>query len=152
MASGQLLNRQEAWRDCFHMQQPPFRAGLRYRAFRDTTFGDYRVVEQDVDGCEMIYCLMKAPFPVSNRDFLQVSPRIPRGPFDFWLRRFSIRWAMAPRRGFTTEHGAVCGAMLSVEANGGGPGSECDANAVTVSLIKKFQMHLQRPGKQRCCQ
>lgn len=44
--------------------------------FRDTTFGDYRVVEQDIDGCEMIYCLMKAPFPVSNRDFLQVRLRL----------------------------------------------------------------------------
>ncbi|CDI85877.1 phosphatidylcholine transfer protein, putative [Eimeria praecox] len=38
---------------------------------RDTTFADYRVIEEDVDGCEMIYCVMKAPFPISNRDFLQ---------------------------------------------------------------------------------
>ncbi|KAL8448215.1 hypothetical protein Emag_003983 [Eimeria magna] len=37
----------------------------------DTTFGDYRIIEKDVNGCEMIYCMMKAPFPVSNRDFLQ---------------------------------------------------------------------------------
>ncbi|CDJ42325.1 hypothetical protein ETH_00018720 [Eimeria tenella] len=37
----------------------------------DTTFADYRIVENDVDGCEMIYCVMKAPFPISNRDFLQ---------------------------------------------------------------------------------
>ncbi|KAL8432214.1 hypothetical protein Efla_005110 [Eimeria flavescens] len=50
---------------CHHIRHIPTR--LKW----DTTFGDYRVVEQDVDGCEMIYCLMKAPFPVSNRDFLQ---------------------------------------------------------------------------------
>ncbi|KAL8275936.1 hypothetical protein Esti_000052 [Eimeria stiedai] len=39
----------------------------------DTTFDDYRIIEKDVNGCEMIYCMMKAPFPVSNRDFLQWS-------------------------------------------------------------------------------
>ncbi|KAL8272567.1 hypothetical protein Esti_003456 [Eimeria stiedai] len=50
---------------CHHIRHIPTR--LKW----DTTFGDYRVIEQDVDGCEMIYCLMKAPFPVSNRDFLQ---------------------------------------------------------------------------------
>ncbi|CBZ53350.1 putative phosphatidylcholine transfer protein [Neospora caninum Liverpool] len=37
----------------------------------DSTFEDYRVIEPNVSHNEIIYCLMKAPFPVSNRDFLQ---------------------------------------------------------------------------------
>ncbi|KAF4641721.1 START domain-containing protein [Toxoplasma gondii] len=37
----------------------------------DTTFEDYRVVEPNVNHNEIIYCLMRAPFPISNRDFLQ---------------------------------------------------------------------------------
>lgn len=41
-------------------------------AYRDSTFADYRVVEHDIAGCEIIYCVMRAPFPVANRDFLQV--------------------------------------------------------------------------------
>ncbi|CDI84927.1 hypothetical protein EPH_0060110 [Eimeria praecox] len=44
---------------------------IKCRLHWDTTFADYRVIEEDVDGCEMIYCVMKAPFPISNRDFLQ---------------------------------------------------------------------------------
>ncbi|KAL8435829.1 hypothetical protein ACSSS7_002206 [Eimeria intestinalis] len=44
---------------------------IKSRLEWDTTFGDYRIIEKDVNGCEMIYCMMKAPFPVSNRDFLQ---------------------------------------------------------------------------------
>ncbi|XP_026192601.1 uncharacterized protein LOC34622133 [Cyclospora cayetanensis] len=41
------------------------------RLLWDTTFADYRIIEHDIDGCEIIYCVMKAPFPVANRDFLQ---------------------------------------------------------------------------------
>jgi len=37
----------------------------------DTTFSDFKLIESDIDGCEIIYCLLKAPFPVANRDFLQ---------------------------------------------------------------------------------
>lgn len=38
---------------------------------RDKTFDDYRLIEGNVEGNEMIYCSMKAPWPVANRDFLQ---------------------------------------------------------------------------------
>lgn len=44
---------------------------IKLRVKWDTTFLEYRIIEKDVNGCEMIYCMMKAPFPLSNRDFLQ---------------------------------------------------------------------------------
>jgi len=37
----------------------------------DTVFADFRILEKDVNGCEMIYCTIKAPWPVADRDFLQ---------------------------------------------------------------------------------
>eukprot|EP00920_Eleutheroschizon_duboscqi_P009862 GHVT01023002.1.p1 GENE.GHVT01023002.1~~GHVT01023002.1.p1 ORF type:complete len:834 (+),score=207.12 GHVT01023002.1:410-2911(+) len=50
---------------CHHVRDIPTRLAW------DTTFADYRLIEEDMDGCEIIYCSMKAPFPVSHRDFLQ---------------------------------------------------------------------------------
>lgn len=37
----------------------------------DKTFEDYRLIEHDVDKNEVIYCIMKAPWPIAHRDFLQ---------------------------------------------------------------------------------
>ncbi|PFH38685.1 START domain-containing protein [Besnoitia besnoiti] len=44
---------------------------IQMRLQWDSTFEDYRIIESNVNHNEIIYCLMKAPFPVSNRDFLQ---------------------------------------------------------------------------------
>lgn len=38
---------------------------------RDKTFDDHRLVETDVEGNEMTYSVLKAPWPIARRDFLQ---------------------------------------------------------------------------------
>lgn len=78
------------------------------------------MIEQDVDGCEMIYCLMKAPFPVSNRDFLQVGSRA-AGSRAFRVSDVTVLSGVGLRPHVQTEHKepVFCCAFFQVEKNGG---------------------------------
>ncbi|OEH74228.1 phosphatidylcholine transfer [Cyclospora cayetanensis] len=95
----------------------------------DTTFGDYRVVEQDVDGCEMIYCLMKAPFPVSNRDFLQWrrTEEDPEAKVTKMLMRSADHPSVPEKSGVVRAETLISGYIMAAQPN--------DASSSTLFIL-----------------
>lgn len=112
--------------------------------FRDTTFGDYHVVEQDVDGCEMIYCLMKAPFPVSNRDFLQV--RLIRASATAWRDRrvyfVQVHVGILVRVAALSFQTACVMGRDAVETHTRGCRGEGDENVTSVRSINSLRVFI----------
>ncbi|XP_026191471.1 uncharacterized protein LOC34622234 [Cyclospora cayetanensis] len=108
---------------CHHIRHIPTR--LKW----DTTFGDYRVVEQDVDGCEMIYCLMKAPFPVSNRDFLQWrrTEEDPEAKVTKMLMRSADHPSVPEKSGVVRAETLISGYIMAAQPN--------DASSSTLFIL-----------------